>query len=147
MRYVKPAHAKRSSGTLKRVYDEVRGVFPGGEIPGPYLVHSYFPEFLDAFWNSAKASYFSGACSRPETDAIACGVSMANACRFCLEAHAELLRFSDVEAANDAINGRISNGTKSALQLLRRQKVSSTDSRVGPQTKTKRDCLIPQIGT
>jgi len=30
---------------------------------------------------------------------------------------------------------------------MERQKVSSTDSRVGPQTKAKRDCLIPKIGT
>ncbi len=118
MKYVKPDRSKQARGALKRVYDEVRDVFPGGEVPGPYLVHSFFPDFLEAYWNSAKASYFSGQCSRPEADAIACGVSTANACSFCLEAHAELLRFSDAAMANSALKRQTSHASNPHLQSL-----------------------------
>lgn len=104
MKYITPVAPKHATGLLAEVYDEIQAVFHG-DAPSPYLVHSLHPLFLSALWDFCKSSYFSGSCTRAEKDAVACGVSLANECTFCLDAHAELLRFEDRQAATGVLRG------------------------------------------
>ena len=65
------------------------------------MLHACDSELLIGHWHMSKAVYFSGAYQREYKDIIAAGVSAANACSYCLEAHGDLaaLNYKDVGTA------------------------------------------------
>ncbi len=100
MKYIKPIKPSHAQGRLKEIYDDIQHVFPGkGPIAAPYVAHSLAVDFLDQHWQTAKATYFSGTFTREYKDVIAGAVSVANQCPYCVEAHSNLVKFTDQEVA------------------------------------------------
>lgn len=110
MKYIKPVKPSVAEGALKKVYEDIRGTFPG-PVPPPYIAHSLETRFLEPLWDSTKFTYLGGSFNRELKDLIASGVSVSNQCPFCLEAHTELLKHTDrglveaiIENKTDAIS-------------------------------------------
>ncbi len=108
MKYVKPMDPADLPFNAKGTIDEIGTIFPG-PIPDPIMLHACDPDLLIGHWHMSKAAYFSGSFRREYKDIIAAGVSVANACSYCLEAHGSLvaLNFKDVGSAIRLNNGEI----------------------------------------
>ncbi len=117
MKYVKPIDPAVLPVHARSAIDEISSLFPG-PIPDPIMLHACDPELLIGHWHMSKAVYFSGSYRREYKDIIAAGVSAANACSYCLEAHGSLvaLNFEDVGRAIRLDSGEIiSNPEQRAL--------------------------------
>lgn len=100
MKYVKPVEPANLPADARAVIEEINSIFPG-PTPEPIMLHACNPELLIGHWHMSKAAYFSGSYRREYKDIIAAGVSAANACSYCHEAHGELvaLNFEDAGSA------------------------------------------------
>ncbi|GAA1359670.1 carboxymuconolactone decarboxylase family protein [Streptomyces beijiangensis] len=89
-RYTSPAPPKSATGTVADAYAQMRSDF-GIDNPATFVVLSDAPTILTAAWALMRESLLVGATSRTEKELVAAGVSLANRCPFCIDAHTVLL--------------------------------------------------------
>ncbi|MBI3769680.1 MAG: carboxymuconolactone decarboxylase family protein [Deltaproteobacteria bacterium] len=97
IRHVRPVPARDATGIVAAVYEEVRREF--GALVEPFTLHSPAPALLAGVWRACRATLVTGAVRRPVKEAVAVGVSRANRCPYCVDAHTVML---DGVAAHDA---------------------------------------------
>jgi AhpD family alkylhydroperoxidase len=89
-RYTEPLPAKSATGTVAEVYAQIALDFGIAE-PVTFAVLSCAPELLAPTWALMRESLIAGAGSRTGKELVALGVSLANKCPFCVDAHTVLL--------------------------------------------------------
>ncbi len=97
IRWVHPVPARAATGLVGTVYEEVRRDF--GALVEPFTLHSPSPTLLAAVWRACRATLVTGRVPRVVKEVVATGVSAANACPYCVDAHTVML---DGAGAHDA---------------------------------------------
>lgn len=73
-----------------------------GPIP-PFTVHRPHPEVLAAVWTMGRETWLAGPVPRLPREAVAAGVSRANRCPFCVEAHTMTMRVAGQRGDADVL--------------------------------------------
>ncbi|MFF2501942.1 carboxymuconolactone decarboxylase family protein [Streptomyces sp. NPDC058067] len=89
-RYTTPAPPKSATGRVAEVYRQLGDDF-GIEEASTFVVLSSAPELLGPTWALMRESLIAGAGTRIDRELVAAGVSLANRCPFCVDAHTVLL--------------------------------------------------------
>ncbi|MER6128000.1 carboxymuconolactone decarboxylase family protein [Streptomyces sp. NPDC001795] len=89
-RYTRPLPPKSATGRVAEVYAQISRDF-GIDRPPTFVVLSSAPEILAPAWALMRESLIAGAGSRTGKELAALGVSLANKCPFCVDAHTMLL--------------------------------------------------------
>lgn len=89
-RYTEPLPPRSATGRVAEAYDQMARDF-GIDRPPTFVVLSPAPEILTAAWALMRESLIAGAGSRTGKQLAALGVSRANRCPFCVDAHTMLL--------------------------------------------------------
>jgi AhpD family alkylhydroperoxidase len=89
-RYTTPPPPKSATGTTAAVYAQLAEDF-GIERATTFVVLSSAPEILAPAWALMRESLIAGEGSRTGKELAALGVSVANRCPFCVDAHTMLL--------------------------------------------------------
>lgn len=89
------------------VLADVRAAF--GAAVAPFALQAVAPPVLDAFWTLTGATLFGAAARRVDKELVAGGVSMANACPYCVDAHAGSLYAQGHAASAEALVGQRSS--------------------------------------
>lgn len=89
-RYTEPLPHRSSTGAVAEVYTQIALDF-GIAAPSTFVVLSSAPELLAPTWALMRESLIAGAGSRTGKELVALGVSLANKCPFCVDAHTVLL--------------------------------------------------------
>jgi AhpD family alkylhydroperoxidase len=100
-RHIKHVHAvpvEKATGLVAEVYYQLARDF---QILPPAIIHSSVPELLAAAWCMFRETLLAGRVARPLKEAVAIGVSAANACPYCEEAHTLML--GDTGASADSL--------------------------------------------
>lgn len=88
-RFFTPVPAKAATGRTAQVYRQMRDDFIG---PAPaFQALSAVPQLMAATWALMRESLLAGGAGRVDREVVASAVSLANRCRFCVDAHATLL--------------------------------------------------------
>ncbi|MET7735356.1 carboxymuconolactone decarboxylase family protein [Streptomyces sp. NPDC005402] len=89
-RYTRPLPPKAATGRVAEVYEQLSRDF-GIDEPVTFVVLSSAPELLAPAWALMRESLIAGPGSRTGKELAALGVSLANRCPFCVDAHTMLL--------------------------------------------------------
>ncbi|MFD3503651.1 carboxymuconolactone decarboxylase family protein [Streptomyces sp. NPDC058676] len=89
-RYTEPSPPKAATGRVAEVYAQLSRDF-GIDEPVTFVVLSSAPEILAPVWALMRESLIAGPGSRTGKELAALGVSLANKCPFCVDAHTMLL--------------------------------------------------------
>ncbi|MEU6372177.1 carboxymuconolactone decarboxylase family protein [Streptomyces sp. NPDC046909] len=89
-RYTEPLPPKAATGRVAEVYTQLAHDF-GIDEPVTFVVLSSAPELLAPTWALMRESLIAGPGSRTGKELAALGVSLANKCPFCVDAHTVLL--------------------------------------------------------
>ncbi|WP_033320173.1 carboxymuconolactone decarboxylase family protein [Streptomyces yerevanensis] len=89
-RYTEPIPPKAATGRTAAVYEQLATDF-GIEDASPFVALSSAPELLAPTWALMRESLIAGKGSRTGKELAAVGVSRANKCPFCVDAHTMLL--------------------------------------------------------
>ncbi|MFH0515704.1 carboxymuconolactone decarboxylase family protein [Streptomyces sp. M41] len=89
-RFTEPLPPRSATGTVAEVYAQLALDFGICE-PPTFVVLSSAPELLAPTWALMRESLIAGAGSRTGKELVALGVSLANKCPFCVDAHTVLL--------------------------------------------------------
>ncbi|GHG87864.1 carboxymuconolactone decarboxylase family protein [Streptomyces lanatus] len=89
-RHTEPLPPRSAVGTVAEVYAQIALDFGIAE-PATFVVLSSAPELLAPTWALLRESLIAGAGSRTDKELVALGVSLANRCPFCVDAHTVLL--------------------------------------------------------
>ncbi|MFI7615761.1 carboxymuconolactone decarboxylase family protein [Nonomuraea terrae] len=89
-RHVTPVRARDATGRTARVYAQVADDFGMARMP-VFRTLSPAPDVLAATWAVLRESLLAGDAPRSAKEVVALGVSMANRCPFCVDAHTTLL--------------------------------------------------------
>ncbi|MFJ2744708.1 carboxymuconolactone decarboxylase family protein [Streptomyces sp. NPDC087440] len=89
-RFTSPAAPSSATGTTAAVYRQVLDDF-GVPYPPTFVVLSPSPELLTSFWALMREALLAGEAGHTEKELVATGVSLANGCGFCTNAHLFLL--------------------------------------------------------
>lgn len=89
-RYTEPQPPKAATGRVAEVYEQLSHDF-GIDEPVTFVVLSSAPELLTATWALMRESLIAGPGDRTGKELAAFGVSQANQCPFCVDAHTVLL--------------------------------------------------------
>ncbi|MFJ7076927.1 carboxymuconolactone decarboxylase family protein [Streptomyces sp. NPDC098781] len=89
-RYTEPLPPRSAAGTVAEVYAQIALDFGVAE-PSTFVVLSCAPELLAPAWALLRESLIAGAGDRTGKELVALGVSQANRCPFCVDAHTVLL--------------------------------------------------------
>lgn len=89
-RYTSPAPPKSATGVTAEVYAQLSTDF-GFEGAPTFVVLTAAPPLLTGTWAVLRESLLVGAASRVDKEVVAAGVSLANRCPFCVDAHTVLL--------------------------------------------------------
>ena len=89
VRYVTPVPPRKAAGTVARVYAQLSREF-GFHAPS-FTALSPAPDLLVATWAVLRESLLAGEVSRADKEVVAAGVSRANRCPFCVDAHVMML--------------------------------------------------------
>jgi AhpD family alkylhydroperoxidase len=87
-RYVKLERPSTATGLVRATYEQAKRDFA---IVQPLTLHSPAPRILAAVWGVLRETLLAGPVDRVAREAIGAAVSSANACTYCLEAHAAML--------------------------------------------------------
>ena len=88
---VAPQSAK---GLVHNVYAQMRKDF---FVASPFVLHSIEPEVLVVVWSLVRETLFCGLAPRSHKELVAAGVSRANSCPFCVDAHYSAVRYTKLE--------------------------------------------------
>jgi AhpD family alkylhydroperoxidase len=113
IRHVRPVRPGRATGRVARVYTQVERDF--GMLAPPVSLHSPAPPALAACWLMLRESLVAtGRLSRAVKEAVAAGVSLGNACPYCVDVHGAtlhgLLRDRDASAVATGRLAAIADG-------------------------------------
>ncbi|MGZ3118691.1 carboxymuconolactone decarboxylase family protein [Streptomyces sp. H62] len=89
-RHTEPIPPKAATGRVAEIYEQITRDF-GIPEPAPFVVLSSAPELLAPAWALMRESLIAGPGGRTGKEVAAFGVSQANRCRFCVDAHTMLL--------------------------------------------------------
>ncbi|OKK21666.1 DNA-binding protein [Streptomyces sp. CB02488] len=89
-RYTSPAPPESATGVVADVYAQMAKDF-GIERASAFVVLSASPPLLTGAWALVRESLLAGRVSRTDKEVVAAGVSLANRCPFCVDAHTVLL--------------------------------------------------------
>jgi AhpD family alkylhydroperoxidase len=89
-RFTEPLPPKAATGRVAEVYEQIARDFGIAE-PVTFVVLSSAPEILAPAWALMRESLIAGPGSRTGKELAAFGVSRANQCPFCVDAHTVLL--------------------------------------------------------
>jgi AhpD family alkylhydroperoxidase len=89
VRYVRPVRPELATGLVSAVYGQLTRDF---QLVAPLTLTSPLPPLLAASWTLARETLVTGTVPRLEKELVALGVSKANACPYCVAAHALMLR-------------------------------------------------------
>ncbi|MEV0223828.1 carboxymuconolactone decarboxylase family protein [Streptomyces sp. NPDC050704] len=89
-RYTEPIPPKAATGRAAQVYEQLAEDFGIGDA-APFVALSSAPELLAPAWALLRESLIAGAGTRTGKELAAVGVSRANRCPFCADAHTMLL--------------------------------------------------------
>lgn len=101
-RYTTPPPRKSATGVTADVYAQLASDF-GMERPATFVVLSSEPELLTATWALMRESLIAGEGDRTGKELAALGVSLANRCPFCVDAHTMLLHATGDHSLAEAI--------------------------------------------
>jgi alkylhydroperoxidase AhpD family core domain len=101
-RYTTPPARKSAGGATADVYTQLASDF-GMERPATFVVLSSAPELLTATWALMRESLIAGEGDRTGKELAALGVSLANRCPFCVDAHTMLLHATGDHALAEAV--------------------------------------------
>ena len=88
-RFFTPPPAKAATGLAAEVHRQLREDFLGA-LP-TFQALSVAPEVMAATWALMREALLAGDASRIDRELVAASVSLANRCRFCVDAHVTLL--------------------------------------------------------
>ena len=90
VRHLSTVPVRSATGTVAEVYAAVETEF--GLLAPPVALHAPAPDLLVAVWSLLRESLLvGGTVPRAAKEAVATGVSLANACPYCVEVHAAVL--------------------------------------------------------
>jgi AhpD family alkylhydroperoxidase len=89
VRYVRPVRPEVATGLVAAVYEQLTRDF---QLVAPLTLTSPLPSLLAASWILVRETLITGTVPRLEKELVALGVSKANACPYCVAAHALMLR-------------------------------------------------------
>ncbi|KUN22433.1 DNA-binding protein [Streptomyces antibioticus] len=101
-RYTEPLPPKAATGRTAEVYAQLSRDF-GIDEPPTFVVLSSAPELLAATWALTRESLIAGPGGRTGKELAALGVSLANKCPFCVDAHTVLLHATGDHALAERI--------------------------------------------
>ncbi|MFC4114159.1 carboxymuconolactone decarboxylase family protein [Nonomuraea zeae] len=101
-RYVTPVEPQRATGRIAQVYAQIAEDF-GMARMAVLMTLSPSPEVTAATWAMLRESLLAGAAPRTGKEVVALGVSMANRCPFCVDAHTMLLHATGDHRLAEAI--------------------------------------------
>ncbi len=90
IRYVEDVSPARASGVVAEIYEQIRRDF--GAVPDPFRLHSASPRLLGGVWAVCRETLLAGRAPRYLSELVATVVSQLNACPYCVDAHATMLR-------------------------------------------------------
>ncbi|PWI14388.1 DNA-binding protein [Streptomyces sp. Act143] len=101
-RYTEPLPPKAATGRTAEVYRQISRDF-GIDEPPTFVVLSAAPELLAATWALTRESLIAGPGGRTGKELAALGVSLANKCPFCVDAHTVLLHATGDHAVAERV--------------------------------------------
>jgi AhpD family alkylhydroperoxidase len=105
VRYVRPVRPEMATGLVSTVYEQLTRDF---QLVAPLTLTSPLPPLLAAGWTLVRETLVTGTVPRLEKELVALGVSQANACPYCVAAHALMLRGgSQSEVAKAVAHGDV----------------------------------------
>jgi AhpD family alkylhydroperoxidase len=116
-RHTTPPSPKNATGTAAAVWAQTATDF-GIPYPAPFVALSSAPELLAPAWALMRESLIAGSGSRTERELVAAGVSLANRCPFCVDAHAVLLHAHGDRTLGEAVVRDERPRDRRAAQLL-----------------------------
>jgi len=108
-RYTEPLPPEAATGRVAEVHEQIARDF-GIEAPPTFVVLSSAPELLAPAWSLMRESLIAGPGGRTGKELAALGVSLANRCPFCVDAHTVLLHAT----GDHALAERIARGERPA---------------------------------
>ncbi|MDI3406974.1 carboxymuconolactone decarboxylase family protein [Streptomyces cavernicola] len=103
-RYTDPTPPQEATGTAAELYAQMAVDF-GIPEPAPFVVLSSAPELFAPAWALMRESLLAGPGSRTGKKVAALGVSLANRCPFCVDAHTLLLHATGERDLADTVTG------------------------------------------
>jgi AhpD family alkylhydroperoxidase len=101
VRHVEPVPPRAATGVVAEVYADLEASF--GLLAPPTALHSPAPDVLVAAWLLLRESLLvAGTARRATKEAVAAGVSRANACPYCVEVHEIALDTFGADSASPA---------------------------------------------
>ncbi|PBC60277.1 DNA-binding protein [Streptomyces sp. Tue6028] len=101
-RYTTPPPPDAATGRTAEVYAQLSDDF-GIARPPTFVVLSSAPELMAASWALMRESLVAGAGARADKELAALGVSQANRCPFCVDAHTMLLHATGDHALAESV--------------------------------------------
>ncbi|MEU6845742.1 carboxymuconolactone decarboxylase family protein [Streptomyces sp. NPDC046716] len=117
-RFTEPPSPGSATGTTAAVYAQAATDF-GIPEPAPLVVLASAPELLAPTWSLLRESLIAGSGSRADRELVAAGVSQANRCPFCVDAHALLLHAHGDAALGEAVAHGTDPRDERAARILR----------------------------
>jgi AhpD family alkylhydroperoxidase len=113
VRYLHPVLAKKSTGRVKQIYQQIRRDF---QLVPPLTMFSPSPRLLAGVWSIWRESQFAkGTTPRATLEAVSAAISRINECPYCVDAHTGMLHASSKHDVVNAIferNNTLINDTK-----------------------------------
>ena len=88
VKYIAPVRPEAATGLVAAVYEQLARDF---QLLAPITLTSPLPALLAARWTVTRETLIAGAAPRLEKELVAAAVSQANACPYCVAAHALML--------------------------------------------------------
>lgn len=101
-RYTSPPPPQSATGRVAEVYRQLGEDF-GIERAATFVVLASAPELLAPAWALMRESLIAGAGTRTDRELVAAGVSLANRCPFCVDAHTMLLHATGDHALAESL--------------------------------------------
>lgn len=146
-RHTEPLPPKAATGRVAEVYAQAARDF-GIPEPAPFVALSSAPALVAPAWALMRESLLAGPGDRTGKEVAAFGVSQANKCRFCVDAHTMLLHATGDHALAERLAGggsRRTSGTRAystgrGAPAFRVRRASPTRSRPRRLPATSAPC-------
>jgi AhpD family alkylhydroperoxidase len=116
VKHVHPVRPEAATGLVSAVYEQLARDF---QLVAPLTLTSPLPSLLAASWTLVRETLVTGAVPRLEKELVALGVSKANACPYCVSAHALMLRGrAQAEVAKAMAQGEVEAIANSRFRAL-----------------------------
>jgi len=138
IKHVRAVPVGEATGLVAEVYFQLARDF---QILAPATIHSSMPELLAAAWCMLRETLLAGRVPRSLKEAVAIGVSAANACPYCVEAHTLMLR----EAGASADSLLVGHGGNRLTRLARWASQIPVQGAAATVAAPFDDCDAPEI--